>query len=112
MSSNNIPSKEQIEARKKILLGEWDKAVASDNSKFGPGYDRREFTFSKPEHVQLTQQQTIIALAENATQQLLNVQILPRVGITPSSEIKITYDLTIGRFAVWVPKKASGKKGS
>lgn len=108
--NSNTPSKEQIEARKKVLIGEWEKAIASDNSKFGGGYDRREFTFSKPEHVQLTQQQTIIALAENATQQLLNVQVLPRVGVIPSAEVKITYDLTIGRFAVWVPKKSSGVK--
>lgn len=106
------PSKQQIEARKKVLLGEFSKAIEAEKSKYGPGYEQREFTFARPEHIQLNQQQTIIALAERAVQDLLNIQVLPRVGIQPSSDIKITYDLTVGRFVVWIPKKPSGAKNS
>lgn len=94
-------------------MEKWAQAVALDGQNYGPNYSKTEFTFSKAEHKQLAQQNTIKAIAENAIADLLNLYILPRVGSTPTAETRITYDLTVGRFVVWNPKtskKTSAKK--
>lgn len=93
-------------------MTDWNLAIAEDSRKYGAGYTKTEFTFNKPEHLQLTEQQTIQALAQNATQNIINYLVLPRVGVTPTPENRITFDLTIGRFVVWTPKKASVQRNS
>lgn len=90
----------------------WNTAIAEDSTRYGSGYTKKEFTFTRSEHLQLTEQQTIQALAQNAIQGILNNQSLPRVGITPTTEVRITFDLTVGRFVVWEPKAVKTGKSS
>lgn len=115
MSSNNqppTPTPEQIAARKQQLLADWARAVAEDSARYGENFTKKEFTFSREEHKQLAQQNTIKAIADNAINDLLNLYILPRVGITPTPEDKVTYDLSVGRFVVWEPKAAKQSASS
>lgn len=103
--------KNDVEAQKKadLELFEADvKAVAQQL----PSHKIKEFTFSNLEQQMLAEQQTIIVLAGNTQNKIINEVSLKRIGVEPSPAIHIRYSIGLGRFVVFVPKlpKASTPK--
>ena len=105
------PTPEEIEARKQEMIHRWEAEVEIKDFEYGKDYSKREYTFSSIEKRRLMQQETIKILADEAMNDILNLNCLPRVGVEPSNEVRVLYDMTIGRFVVWIPKK-TGKKPS
>lgn len=75
-----------------------------------PGHIIKEFTFTKEEQQNLAEQQTIMSLAQNSQNRLINETCLKRVGVQPSPAIHIRYSIGLGRFVVFSPKLPKIKK--
>lgn len=105
MATNNPrPTQEE-------LLKNWIEQWKAEDAQLGYPNDHKEFTFSKVELENLLKITTAQALAlkaaefaESSSQVYLNTAVLPRVGITPNQQTKILFDLSSGRFMVWIPK--------
>lgn len=105
MTSNNTPTPEQIEEKKKQLMAQWEEFVGKKAAELGEDYSKKEFTFNNTEKVRLSQQETIRVFALEAINDILSFACLPRVGIEPNPSKKVFYDLVVGRFIVFVPKE-------
>lgn len=77
-----------------------------------PNHKVKEFTFSNLEQQMLAEQQTIMALAQQSQNKIINEYILRRIGIEPSPAIHIRYSIGLGRFIVFVPKLPKAEKKS
>lgn len=72
-----------------------------------PNHKKKEFTLTAIERAMLAEQQTIIALATQAQERIINELCLRRVGVEASPQISVQYAIGIGRFVVFTPKKSS-----
>lgn len=109
LDSANKPTAEQ-EAE---ILTHWETSWKEADKEVNFPHVRKEFTFNKKELRTLTQQATIETLGQKvmefsrmATNDLINMEVLPRVGIIPNPEMRILYDFASKRFMVWMPKEA------
>jgi hypothetical protein len=75
-----------------------------------PNHTIKEFTFNNFEQKFLAQQQTIIALGQEAQIAIVNEVCLKRIGIMPNPTIVIRYSIGLGRFVVFTPKLPKIKK--
>ena len=87
------------------LLENWERAVNLEHEKHKDTHKRKEFTFSLTELRQLIKLFTIQTLAQQGIDDKLNNDVLARIGIAPNNKVKILYDLSVGRLAVWLPKE-------
>lgn len=96
--------KDQNNKKPEELLAAWKKAIVDQHEGHKATHVKKEFTFSTSEVRQLIKAYTIETLAKQLIEDKLNNDVLIRVGIVPSSDTKISYDLSVGRFVVWTPK--------
>lgn len=68
-------------------------------------HEKKEYTFSTEEKRRLAQLQTIIIFAQNALDDILNLTCLPRIGVIAKPEVRLVYDISLGRYTIWLPKK-------
>lgn len=101
-TTNQAPSAEEVQ---KKLLETWNVEVAKEHEALASTHHKKEFTLTQSERRQLTQLHTIKVLAQRGSDDILNNYTLPRVGIIPDTTMKILFDLNVGRFVVWEPKK-------
>lgn len=101
---NNTPAQPKIPTKEE-LMAHWEKAIADNDAGLKETHSKKEFTFSTGELRQLTKLYTIQTIAEGAIDDKLNNDVLPRMQIVPSPQVRILYDLSVGRFAVWLPKE-------
>jgi len=97
--NNQVKSPDQAQ-----LMLNWEKAVAENNTSLASTHIKKQFTFSASELRQMIKLYTIETIAKQAIDDKLNNDVLPRMSITPSPQVKILYDLSVGRFCVWTPK--------
>lgn len=107
-SQNNQPAQPSQEE----LLAIWQEKWKEEEAKLDFPFTKKEFTFTRHEVKQLLQQGTIQALsqqafqiAESATNDIVNLVVLPRVSILPNAQTRVLYDLNSGHFMVWSPKE-------
>ncbi len=93
--------KEQLELAKK----QFDEAVTKAYKDFESTHDKKEYTFSVTEKRQLVEMQMVAMVAQKAIDDIINLQVLPRAGYDPNPELKILFDINIGRLIIFVPKK-------
>ena len=101
--TSNKQSAEQTDQEK--MMEKWQQAVEAEEAKFNQTHIKKEFTFNRSELRQLNQLYTIQVLAQRGLEDLLNHYALPRVQVLPDPEVKILYDLAVGRFVIWTPKE-------
>lgn len=80
--------------------------VAEAIEKLKTTHEKKEYTFSVVEKRRLAQQDLIEKFASQALQDLINLTVLPRVGITPNEKVFTLYDIGLGRLTVFTPKEA------
>jgi hypothetical protein len=68
-------------------------------------HEKKEYTFSVTEKRRLSQLQLMAVFIQDALNDIINLSVLPRIGINPSPEVKILYDINLGRLTVWQVKK-------
>lgn len=106
MNPNLTPEEQQ-----KILdaqLAERDKifktTVETEAKKLEESHDKKEYTFSTVERRRLLQHETIIISIQQFIDDIINQNVLPRIGISPNPTIKVFYDIPLGKLIVWTPK--------
>lgn len=82
----------------------FDQSVAKEQEALGNAYTKKEYTFSLTEKRRMLQHESIMIMIQQAIDDIINLTVLPRLGITPSQQIKVFYDASVGRLAIWVPK--------
>ena len=90
----------------KKLQEDYDLVVAKSEQQMKDTHVAKEYTFSIVEKRRLLEQQTIKIIVENAVDDIINMSVLPRLGVTPSANVRVLYDVTLGRFTLFVPKEA------
>lgn len=103
---SNDPKADELKELEKL----WASAVTKDFAPLAKTHTMKEFSFSVGERRQLVKIYTIQDLAQRTIQDILNNNALPRVGVIPNPNVKVTYDLTVGRFAVMTPRENKTKK--
>lgn len=97
--------KKQIQAQTEQIQKIFDESVARNHEQLKNTHFKKEFTFTIVEKRRLVQQQTVVYLAEQAIDDIINLTVLPRLDITPNPNVKIQYDVALGRFVCWIPKE-------
>lgn len=88
----------------------WNEALSEKNKLFKITHNNaKEYTFSARELKHLVKNYTIQELARQEVDDVINLDALPRVGVSPSNKVRVFYDLTCGRFVVWTPKETKIK---
>ena len=82
----------------------FDEGVKEVQLKLGPDYSQKEYTFTIEEKRRLAQMEAIKLFSRQAADDVLNLSVLPRVKVNPG-EAKVFYDVSLGRFVVFSPKK-------
>lgn len=89
----------------------WAEQVTEADDPLKETHIKKEYTLSIPEKSELIKVVGINAfakqveiLSQQLADNLLNLNILPRVGVVPSPDKRVLYDPEIGRFCVWTPK--------
>lgn len=105
---------EQREQLIKEELGKRDaiynESVLREDEELKKTHLKKEFTFSTTEKRRLLQQESILAFAHQAVEDIINLSVLARVGITPGKDVRILYDASIGRFTIWTTKPSLVKE--
>ncbi len=90
----------------------WAEQVSEADEPLKETHIKKEYTLSVAEKSELIKVVGINAfakqieiLSQQLADNLLNLNILPRVGVTPSQDKRVLYDPEIGRFCVWSTKK-------
>lgn len=91
---------ETVEKEEKIF----DSQVEESNEKLKATHEKKEYTFSTTEKRRLAQQNLIEKFASQALQDLINLTVLPRVGVIPNNETFTIYSIATGRLCVFIPK--------
>lgn len=78
--------------------------IEAENERLKPTHIKKEFTFSIVEKRRLAQQEAVGLISQQAISDIVNMDVLPRIGITPDPEIRIIYDVNVGKLTIWTPK--------
>ena len=104
-------NEEELKKQEAEIVKKWEEAIAQAYAPLKDTHTRREFTFSAQERRQISELTLIQKFSEGISKSalsvindLLNLYILPRVGIKPNEQIRLFYDAAIGRFVVCEPK--------
>ena len=82
----------------------YDSQVEASHEKLKNTHEKKEYTFSVVEKRRLAQQDLIEKFAAQALQDIINLTVLPRVGIIPNKDVFTLYDIALGRLTVFTPK--------
>lgn len=103
--------KEQKKAFKEIEVAFKDQ-IEQERKLLGKTHQKKEFTFTTDElrHMRYLASyaalsQKISELATSHVDDVINNQILSRVGIEPNNKMKVSYSVSLGRFIVWIPRE-------
>ncbi len=91
------------EEQQKVDAEAFKKGV-KETGKLLPNHEMKEFTFTRAEQLMLAEQQTILTLAGQTQERIINEVCLKRIGIEPDPKINIQYAIGLGRFVCFVPK--------
>lgn len=91
---------QKLEEEKKL----YDAQVTESNEKLKATHEKKEYTFTITEKRRLAQQDLIEKFATQALQDIINIDVLPRLGITPNEKVFSLYDVPLGRLTVFTPK--------
>lgn len=89
-------------ARRTQLFAE---GVTKQDEDLKETHEKKEFTFSTVEKRRLLQQESVALIVHQAIEDIINLEVLRRLDITPGIEIRVLYDTSLGRFVVWQPKE-------
>lgn len=84
---------------------DFDKKILEADIKLSPTHEKKEYTFSIDEKRRLAQLQAIVVFAQGAIEDIINLTVLPRLGFTTNPDIRVLYEINLGRFTVWSPRK-------
>lgn len=96
-------TKEQ-EKLTKIFESAWKHQTQNQDEQVKHTHDMKTYSFSVDEARQLAKIDAAIKLANSAVEDILNNNVLKRLGYEPNPELKMLYDITLKRIAVWAPK--------
>lgn len=82
----------------------FEESVDEANEKLKNTHIKKEYTFTVVEKRRLAQQDLIEKFAMAALDDILNLEVLPRIGVTPSEKVFTLYDIPLGRLTVFTPK--------
>lgn len=99
----NIPKQTQLEDDLMAEEKKYQDQVHEIHQSLVKTHTKLEYMFSTVEKRRLLQLQTIAFFAQQAVDDILNLTVLPRLGIKPSFEVRVLYDISLGKFSVWVP---------
>jgi hypothetical protein len=91
----------KLEAKAREIF---DEQVAAAFNKLKATHKKAEYTFSTTEKRRLTQQDLIEKLAQKALSDLINLEVLPRIGIIPTGDTFTLYDIGLSRLIVFTSK--------
>lgn len=94
--------KEQMELAKKQFEYTVEKAYETHKDT----HEKKEYTFTVVEKRRLVEQQMVELVARQAIDDIINLETLKRLGFEPNPDLKILYDLNLGRLIVFIPKKS------
>lgn len=90
---------------------QWAEGIAKAGQAFEGDHIKKEYTLSIAERSEMIKVTGITAFADQITkiaeqlgQNILNLNVLPRIGVTPSIDKKVYCDPECGKIAIWVPK--------
>lgn len=106
MDSPKKPTEEQIFAG---IRKQFDAKVAEADIKLAPTHEKKEYTFSSTEKRRLAQLQAIAVFAQEAIDDIINLNVLPRLEYKPNPELRVLYEINLARFVIWLPRKAKNK---
>lgn len=106
MDNSKIDAKQKEEIRKQLEAEQkkFEDRIAEVTKELENSHIAKEYTFSIIEKRRLIQQQTIAFLVQQAVDDIINLTVLPRIGISPNPTIRVSYDVTLGKFVVFSPK--------
>lgn len=99
------PDPKQLEEEEKIFTTQ----VTETNEKLKTTHEKKEFTFTITEKRRLAQQDLIEKFASQALQDIINLEVLPRIGIIPDGKVFTLYDIQLGRMCIFIPKENKSK---
>ena len=88
----------------------YNSQVQASNEKLKTTHEKKEYTLSVVEKRRLAQQDLIEKFASQALQDIINLTVLPRVGITPNKEVFTLYDIALGKLTIFIPKSKPDAK--
>jgi len=100
----NEEQQKQYAEELKVREQEFNRKVATLHAERSKTHAKKEFTFSVIERRRLLQQEEAMMIADQTTNDILNLSVLPRIGVTPSKDTNIFYDTSLGKFMIWIPK--------
>jgi hypothetical protein len=104
--------KSALEAQRKKDTVIFEEEIKAAQNLY-PNHIKKEFTFNALERTLLAEQDTIIALANQAKEHILNRYALGRIGVDFDTNMRIYYSIGLSRFVVLQPKpsiqKSNGK---
>lgn len=81
----------------------FDEKVKNLSEKLGRGYSKKEYTFNINEKRRMAQMEAIILFSLQAKKDILYASVLARLGIVPTENTEIIYDINLGKFTVFNP---------
>lgn len=106
----DTPADKQIELQLELAQKEFEQECARINEELKNTHIKKEYTFSNLEKRRLVEMQMALLVTKQAIEDIINLDVLKRLGYTPSNELKVYYDFNIGRFVVFVPKQTNADK--
>lgn len=82
----------------------FDEQVKESYEKLKTTHEKKEYTFSVVEKRRLVQQDLIEKFASQAMADIINLTVLPRIGVESNEKIFTLYDITLGKLTVFIPK--------
>lgn len=103
-----MEDQKQLEAEEKL----YDSQVDENFEKLKATHEKKEYTFTVVEKRRLAQQDLIQKFALQALQDIINLTVLPRLGVVPNEKVFTLYDVPLGRFTVFTPRPEKELKPS
>ena len=101
---NNEDQTKQLAEELKKRSEYFNQLATKEDESLKATHTKKEYTFSTVEKRRLLQQESIIAFAQQAVDDIINLSALARLDITPTKEFRVIYDSSLGKFIVWEPK--------
>lgn len=90
------------------ILADMQKAfevkVLKADIELSPTHTKKEYTFSLDEKRRLAQMQAIVVFAQGEIEDIINGTVLPRLKILPTQQVRVLYEINVGRFTIWTPR--------
>lgn len=107
---------EEVKKATEEAQKEWEKQIAETDATLKTTHTKKEYTFSQVEKAQILKivgmnafARQIQTLSQQLIDNLLNLTVLPRLNIVPTSEKRLLYEPSLGRVMIWEPRVSKTK---